>query len=141
MVWWMWIVFGLALLVFEVLTPGGFFAVFFGIAALFVAFLVRFDIVTGVWAQWLLFAIVGAGFLAVFRPVIRKAFESRLPKVDSLVGEIAVASEDFGPDSRGKAELRGSSWNAHFQGSAPAKKGDRLKVTKVDGLWLSVEHE
>lgn len=137
----MWIVFGLALLVFEVLTPGGFFAVFFGVAAILVAVLVRFELLTNVWTQWLLFAVSGVGLLAAFRPTFRRLLETRLPKVDSLVGEIAIASEDFGPDARGKAELRGSSWNAHFQGPSGARKGDRLRVTKVDGLWLSVEHE
>jgi len=35
MVWWLWVLLGLGLLTFEVLTPGGFFALFFGLAALY----------------------------------------------------------------------------------------------------------
>ena len=37
MSWSFWVVFGLGLLVFEILTPGGFFTVFFGVAAFVIA--------------------------------------------------------------------------------------------------------
>ena len=37
MAWWTWILFGLALLVVEMLTPGGLFALFFGLSALAVS--------------------------------------------------------------------------------------------------------
>jgi hypothetical protein len=141
MAWWLWIIFGLGLLVFEVLTPGGFFAVFFGVAALLLAIPVRLGLLTSVWAQWLLFTALGTGLLLALRATIRRAFEGKQPKVDSLVGEIAIASDDMAADGRGKVELRGSSWNAHLPGTKGAARGARLRVTRVEGLWLTVEPE
>src|SRR5277367_4191593 len=56
MVWWLWVLLGLGLLTFEVLTPGGFFAVFFGLAALLVEALTGLDASGPPWLQWLLFS-------------------------------------------------------------------------------------
>ena len=141
MSWTFWILFGLALLVFEILTPGGFFTVFFGLSAFVLAALARFDVIESGTGQWLLFAVLGTVFVVAFRPWIRRRFESQLPKVDQLVGQTAIALEGLGADGRGKVELRGSAWNAHYPGSGAILKGDRLRVVKVDGLSLVVEKE
>ena len=37
MIWWMWVLLGVVLLVVEMVTPGGLFALFFGVSALLVA--------------------------------------------------------------------------------------------------------
>jgi membrane protein implicated in regulation of membrane protease activity len=37
--------------------------------------------------------------------------------------------------------LRGASWNGVYSGPGSVQKGDRLRVTKVDGLSLVVEKE
>jgi len=42
MAWWLWLLVGLALLGIEMITPGGFFTIFFGVAALIVGVLTRF---------------------------------------------------------------------------------------------------
>jgi inner membrane protein len=44
MEWWIWIVLGLVLLLGEVVTPGGFYILFFGIGAIFVGILAGFNI-------------------------------------------------------------------------------------------------
>jgi membrane protein implicated in regulation of membrane protease activity len=141
MSWSYWVIFGLGLLVFEILTPGGFFTFFFGVSAFVVAILVWLGVLESGSGQWLVFAILGIGLLAVLRPVVRKRFESNTPKVDQLVGETAIALEDLDENGRGKVELRGTSWSALYKGSDRILKGDRLRVTKVDGLSLKVERE
>ncbi len=141
MSWSFWLILGFGLLVFEVLTPGGFFTFFFGIAAFLVAGLVFFGLIESGPVQWLVFAVLGTVLIAVFRPLVRKMFEANLPKVDQLVGQTAIALEALDANGRGKVELRGTSWNGVYAGSGSVLKGDRLRVTKVDGLSLVVEKE
>ena len=141
MSWSFWIIFGLGLLVFEVLTPGGFFTFFFGLAAFVVAILVWLGLVGSGSVQWLIFAILGIVLITVLRPLVRKRFETDTPKVDQIVGQTAIALESLDGNGRGKVELRGTSWNAVYSGAGSVLKGDRLRVTKVDGLSLVVEKE
>jgi len=141
MSWSFWLIFGLGLLVFEILTPGGFFTVFFGLAAFVVAALVWTGVLDSGAGQWLTFGILGTVLILVLRPVVRKRFETNTPKVDQLVGQTAIAIETLDMNGRGKVELRGTSWSAVYAGSGSVLKGDRLRVTKVDGLSLVVEKE
>jgi membrane protein implicated in regulation of membrane protease activity len=141
MSWTFWILFGLALLVFEILTPGGFFTVFFGLSAFIVAVLVRVGVLESGTMEWLSFAILGTILIVALRPLIRRRFEKDTPKVDQLVGQTAIALEALDATGRGKVELRGASWNALYRGAGSILKGDRLRVTQVDGLSLVVEKE
>ncbi len=101
MSWSYWVIFGLGLLVFEILTPGGFFTFFFGVSAFVVAALVWLGVLESGSGQWLVFAILGIGLLVVLRPAVRKRFETNTPKVDQLVGETAIALEDLDENGRG----------------------------------------
>ena len=51
--WWLWLAGGLALVVAELVTPSGFFIIFFGLGALTVGVLATLEILTAGWAQWL----------------------------------------------------------------------------------------
>lgn len=141
MSWSFWLIFGLALLVFEILTPGGFFTVFFGLAAFVVAGLVWMGVLDSGAGQWLTFGVLGTVLILALRPLVRKRFETNTPKVDQLIGQTAIAMETLDMNGRGKVELRGTSWSALYSGSGSVLKGDRLRVTKVDGLSLVVEKE
>ena len=141
MSWSFWLVFGLVLLMFEILTPGGFFTIFFGLAAFVVALAVRLEVLESGPSQWLVFGVLGTVFIVAFRPLVRRKFETNTPKVDQLVGEIAIAFDPFDGNGRGKVELRGTSWSAVLKDAGSVSNGDRLRVTKVDGLSLVVEKE
>jgi len=138
MIWWIWIVLGCALLLLELATPGGFYFIFFGASALIVGLLASAGVVTTDWLQWLLFSVFAIGATAVFRkPLLHKL---RVPEreVDSLVGETATAMEAIQPGAIGKAELRGSSWNAVNASSDSLIRGQRCRVERVDGLTIFV---
>ncbi len=60
MSWSFWLILGLGLLVFEILTPGGFFTLFFGLAAFMVALLAGLGVLTSGPGQWMFFGVVGA---------------------------------------------------------------------------------
>ena len=141
MSWSFWLIFGLGLLVFEILTPGGFFTIFFGLAAFVVAALVWLGVLDSGSGQWLVFGVMGTVLILALRPLVRKKFETNTPKVDQLVGQTAIALETLDMNGRGKVELRGTTWSAVYSGSGSVLKGDRLRVTKVDGLSLVVEKE
>ena len=141
MSWSFWLIFGLGLLVFEVLTPGGFFTFFFGLAAFVVAALAWTGVLNSGAGQWLAFGVLGTALILTLRPLVRKKLETNTPKVDQLVGQTAIAMETLDMNGRGKVELRGTSWSAVYSGSGSVLKGDRLRVTKVDGLSLVVEKE
>jgi inner membrane protein len=144
MIWWYWMLLGIVLLGAEMLTPGGFYILFFGLAALIVGSVTGLGFTEEEWIQWLLFSGLAIISLLVFRgPLMAwiKTRDKELPIVDTMVGESAVLIEDLIPGGTGKAELRGSMWTAHNDGPALLKKGQRCKVSRVDGLtlWISAE--
>jgi inner membrane protein len=144
MVWWYWMFLGLVLLGIEMVTPGGFYILFFGLAALIVGSLAGLGFAQAEWFQWLLFSGLAILSLLVFRgPLLGwlKKQEKDLPAVDTLAGESATPLEDLAASGTGKAELRGTTWTAHNAGSSPLVKGQRCKVERVEGLtiWISAE--
>ena len=144
MIWWYWMVLGLALLGAEMTTPGGFYIIFFGLAALVVGTLAGLNLVQTDWLQWLLFSVIAVASLLMFRgPLLAKLSENKTGQVavDSIVGEIAIPLEPLAIGETGKAELRGTAWTAKNVGSSRLHKGHRCKVTKVDGLTLWIAGE
>ena len=142
--WWMWAVLGLVLAAGEILTPGGFFVVFFGLAALVVALLAAVGLADALWFQILLFSIFSVLSLLVFRnPLLRYMgrHTRRTPEVDSLIGDLALASSAMPAGGVGQAELRGSTWNARNASQAALAAGSRCRVTRVEGLVLWLEPE
>lgn len=139
MVWWYWLFMGLILAGAEMMAPGGFYLLFFGIAALVVGALAGTGVVQTDWLQWLLFSGLAILSLLLFRgPLLRmmKEHERHAQPVDTMVGETAVLLDDLPPGQTGKAELRGTTWSARNVGTSPLAKGQRVTVTKVDGLTL-----
>lgn len=144
MIWWLWILLGLVLAAIELITPGGFFIIFFGAGAIVVGVLAGLGLAGPPWLEWLLFAGLSIVSLLLFRrPLlarIRRDEAGTLP-VDALEGERAVALEEIGPGSLGKVELRGSAWSAKNAGAFPIRRGEGAQVLKVEGLTLTVRSE
>lgn len=125
-------------------TPGGFYVLFFGLAALVVGALAGFGWLATAWLQWLLFSILSVISLFLFRNsllVWMKAHEPVGREVDAIAGETAMLMEALLPGQLGKAELRGSTWNVRNTGSVVLNKGQRVRVERVDGLTLWVKSE
>jgi inner membrane protein len=144
MIWWYWMLAGLVLLGVEMATPGGFYILFFGLAALIVGSLTGLGFAQAEWLQWLLFSGLAILSLLVFRgPLLAwiKTQDKEMPTVDSMMGESAIPIEDLAPGGTGKVELRGTTWTAHNAGPALLKKNQRCKVERVEGLtlWITAE--
>jgi inner membrane protein len=138
MAWWIWVLIALALLAAEFASTTMHIA-FFAIGALVVAVLDALHLGIPLWGELLIFTTVSLFALLVFRPLlIRKLKLDRTPVVDTMVGEQAVAMETIAPAGLGKAEMRGTTWNARNSGDVPLTPGMRLVVERIEGLVLFV---
>jgi len=143
MYWWLWLVLGLVLIGLEVLTPGGFYVLCFGIGALVVGTLAGLGWGGPTWLQWLLFSAISVVSLLIFRPYLIRLTRSkeRPDPMDTLEGETAILTEEVAPGAVGKAELRGTTWTVLNRDERPLPRGHRCRVVKVDGLTLWLRGE
>jgi membrane protein implicated in regulation of membrane protease activity len=142
MAWWMWLAGGLLLLVVELATPSGFFVMFFGLGALTVGVLARFDVVVQPWLQWLIFTASSLVYLLLFRGRLQQRFETPpRPPIDALVGELAIPQEPLAPGAVGRAETRGTMWTVRNDSHDTLSAGQRCRVARVDGLLLGIVPE
>lgn len=77
------------------------------------------------------------GVITVFlMSIALKARHNKLASgTEALVGEIGIAETPLMPD--GKVFVHGETWNARASGNVAP--GEKVKVKRVDGLWLDVE--
>ena len=143
LLWWHWLVIGLLLVLAELATPGGFFVIFFGFAALIVGALAGFGIGGPLWVQLLMFSVLSVVLLLLFRTRLLKAVQHdpQAPEVDSLVGEIGLLEGAIAPGQIGKIEVRGAAWSARNATGSEIPRGMRCRVVRVNGLMLEVEPE
>jgi membrane protein implicated in regulation of membrane protease activity len=141
--WWHWLVLGMILVALELAASGGFYVIFFGIAALAIGALHALDLAGPLWMQALLFSVISVGSLAFFRARLLRWMKLDRPAddVDSLVGDLAVPLEVIAPGEVGRAELRGTVWSARNDGASPLARGQRCIVTRVDRLTIFIKAE
>ncbi|HWH76752.1 MAG TPA: NfeD family protein [Candidatus Binatus sp.] len=140
--WWIWILIGLLLVLAEVVTPGGFYLLFFGIGGLIVGLLTLVGIAGPTWLQVLLFSVISLCALWLFRQKLMQLFQVKAQRpVDSFVGEMALAVDPITANGVGKVELRGASWSARNIGELPLDAGGRCIVERIEGLTLFVRAE
>jgi membrane protein implicated in regulation of membrane protease activity len=142
MEWWTWILLGLLLLLAEIVTPGGFYFIFFGTGAVLVGVLAGLGAGGPLWFQFILFPFISLLALWFFREKLLQLTSSGArDNIDSLVGEIAVAADEIAVNAVGKAEMRGTSWSARNIGGKPLARGERARVERVEGLTIFVRAE
>jgi membrane protein implicated in regulation of membrane protease activity len=140
--WWIWLAGGLVLMVIELVTPSGFFVMFFGLGALTVGILTRLGLSGPAWVEWLLFIATSGAYLLLFRDRVQQRLRPpESDRVDSLVGELATPRERILPGTVGRVELRGTLWSARNDSPLSIEPGARCRVIRVDGLLLFVRPE
>ena len=141
--WWHWLALGLILVGLEMAASGGFYVIFFGIAAIAIAGLQLLDLAGPVWVQFLLFSVLSVGSLLFFRSPLLRWLQLDRPSVDvdSMVGETAIPLEDIAPRAVGRAELRGTVWTARNEADRRLLRGERCVVVRVDRLTIFLEPE
>jgi inner membrane protein len=143
MTWWHWLVAGMILVLLEMAISGGFYVIFFGVAALVIGSLHLFGIAGPPAVQLLLFSVLSVGSLLIFRsPLMRwLKLDQGSADVDSLHGEVGVALDEMAAGQIGRVELRGSVWTARNASASSIARGNRCVVIRVDRLTLFVQPE
>lgn len=141
MAWWMWMLLGFALLALEIFTPGGFFVMFFGAGAILVGLLAVAELVRTPWVEWIVFTVVSVVSLLVLRPRLVSRMRVDGHDVDTMVGEAGTMLDDVAAGQLGKAELRGTAWNARNVEARALRRGERVRIVEVDGLTILVRAE
>ena len=142
MTWWLWVALGLVLGAIELATPGGFFVIFFGIAAAIIGLAELAGLGLPPWGQWLAFPILAIVALRLFRkPLLARLQPAVGDDVDAIVSQVAVPVAPIEPGQHGRAELRGSLWAAHNVGATAVSAGQRCRVVAVNGLQLDIRPE
>lgn len=138
--WWFWVLLGLALLFLELVTPTGFYLLFFGVAAVLVGLLAAVGLDGPAWLQWLLFSLLSIGSLLLLRGRLQERMRRVAPAQadNDLVGRTALALENIAVDGYGQVELRGTSWRAKNVGSEPIAQAESCQVDRVEGVGLWV---
>ena len=143
MEWWHWLALGLILVALEMAASGGFYVIFFGIAALAIGGLHLLDAAGPAWFQFLLFSVLSIASLLLFRRPFLHWMKLDAPgqDVDSLVGEVALPLDDIPPGGVGRAELRGTVWSARNAAADGITRGQRCTVVRVDRLMIFLQPE
>jgi membrane protein implicated in regulation of membrane protease activity len=144
MAWWGWAILGIACMVIEVHLTQDFTLFCVGVAAFVVTAVAAFATALPFWSHWLLFsALAVVVLLTVRKPLLGRLRpdRGRDADFDYLLGEVATPSEDLAANGVGKAELRGSVWTVRNAEPANLNKGQRCRVTRIEGLTLWIKAE
>jgi inner membrane protein len=137
----MWLAGGLVLLVIELVTPAGFFVLFFGLGAITVGVLERVGLAESALSQWLIFSVASLTYLFLFRGRLQNWLRHGTTDVDTLVGEVAIPRERIRPGELGRVDLRGTLWTARNDAAAAIEPAARCRVVRVEGLIVGIQPE
>jgi len=143
MPWWIWGSFGIVLLVVETGMTRDFTLFCIGASAIAVAAMTAFSL-SNVSFQLMCFVLLSGITLFLVRGWLRaRAFVdgSSEHEFSNIVGEVALPFDDLPAYGFGKAELRGTTWNAHNAANIPISQGQRCRVMKVQNLTLWIMPE
>jgi membrane protein implicated in regulation of membrane protease activity len=144
MAWWGWAILGIACMVIEVHLTQDFTLFCVGVAAFVVTAVAAFAVDLPYWSHWLLFSALSVVvLLTVRKPLLGRLRpdRGRDADFDYLLGEVATPSEDLAGNGVGKAELRGSVWTVRNSEPTNLNKGQRCRVTRIEGLTLWIKAE
>ena len=144
MAWWLWVILGLALMAGELLAPGTFYLLFFGIAGLAVGGLVAIGVPLPLWAQGLSFVVLAAVVIAIFRLPLQQLLRRNTHNqrsAEPLIGEEVTTLGVIHPGEIGSVDRGGTVWQARAEGRHSIPAGTRLRVVSVEGITLTVREE
>jgi membrane protein implicated in regulation of membrane protease activity len=140
MLWWAWIAVGAVLLGSELaFVDAQFYLVFVGASAFVVGLLQLAGLGLAIWLQWLIFAVLAAASMLMFRRRIYEQMRRGLPAMKGgPAGEFVTLAVALPPGETCRLEYRGGSWSAINGGKSVIVAGSQARIARVDGLTLVV---
>ncbi|MBQ6270041.1 MAG: NfeD family protein [Bacteroidetes bacterium] len=139
-----WLIIGILLSAFEIITPG-FVIICFGVSALIVS-LLAFLGVSNLTVQVIIFSVLSLLFTVLSRTIFKKYLmkNSNSNKIQSslekLIGSHGVVIESINNDiSTGRVMVNSENWAARSVDNSIIEKNSKIKVIKIDGIKLIVE--
>ncbi len=138
-----WFIFGLVLLLAELITPG-FIVIFFGIGAWIISLLLWLGVPISFAGQLFIFLITSVVLLLLFRKYGKNYFRGKVTRPDArhafddIKGEKAVVISEILPNVvGGKVEFHGTVWNAESE--VFIGKGSSVEIVEQNNLTLKVK--
>jgi membrane protein implicated in regulation of membrane protease activity len=134
-----WLILGVLLLIVEVMT-GGFWIGFFGIGAIVTSALVWSSVIQGMNGQIAAFLGFSGLPLILLRKSLVRWLDRKAPgaTVGDATGQTAVVVQEIAPDSVGRVEYQGSTWDAESQAGERLPEQTRVRIMRQDGTRLYV---
>ena len=138
--WWHWIVFGIALLIWD-MSMGTFFVLGLGVAAIIVGILDTF-LSTSFTVELTIWMILSILVIAVWFKWFREEPVTDSGQSNYRLDTLGVVMENIQPHSRGKVTfdtpvLGNTSW--HAISKVDIDKGTRVKIVQINGQLIEVE--
>jgi membrane protein implicated in regulation of membrane protease activity len=135
-----WLYFGVALILFEVMTPG-LITLFFGLSALTVAVISWLMPGLAQGWQWLAFSVLSVAYIFLLRRSLKEIFSGRREVSDDpdaeYTGRLATVTEAVAPGRPGRVELGDTGWIAESDHALAA--GAAVRIVHKKNLTLKVE--
>jgi membrane protein implicated in regulation of membrane protease activity len=94
------------------------------------------------WLQLIVFAVISAGTLALFRPLFKQYIRNKkdiCTNSDRNIGETAVCTERIdNVTGHGAVKLLGKEWTARSSDGSVVEEGDKVRVESISGVKLIV---
>jgi membrane protein implicated in regulation of membrane protease activity len=140
--WWHWIVLGIALMLAELAVPA-FFLVWFGLGAVIVGVIVFLAPGTALAWQVILWTAASLAFVLLWFRIFKPGMHKTLVGMSkgTLIGEVGLVVRDIRPFDKGQIRFQKPILGAEIWESIAdeeIKVGERIKVVDVEGNILKV---
>lgn len=140
--WWHWAVFGIALVIAELVVPA-FVLIWFGLGALLVALGLFLLPGLSLTAQVLIWTVASVVMVILWFKIFKPGFyKTRIGMSDAyVIGEVGMLVRDVEPFQKGQVRFQKPMIGADVWeciADEPIKSGERVKVLGVEGSFLKV---
>lgn len=135
MQWWIWLVFGLGLIVLELMLPT-FFILWFGIGAVLVSLIAYVAPVLQLDMQVLLWVVFSSITTVLWFKVFRKKTPDNRWTADSVIGEVGLLTASVSEFQKGRVRfqkpvLGNEEWTC--MADTQILSGERVRITAIEG--------
>ena len=140
MPWWGWMIIGALMLGSELLgVEAAFYLVFIGIAAMITGLIELAGAGLEPWLQWIVFSVIALILMVLFRKKLyAKLRGGGVGYEAGPAGEIVTVDQALEPGQSGRISFRGTDWTVVNDSGQAFVAGQRVRISRVDGLKLKL---